>query len=247
MPTYIVTLEDFTPGQRYDALPWTQARIEQGQVTTPDGTYTTLETIDLSPVDTDPTAPQTRNFTTALATIPEGWFRVTFLDAAGSEQRSAPVYFPGSEGQVPTVFDVAALLRARTVDANNNRGNFSSTTKPTADEVRQMIDRAAEEVRRRAGPVLETTEDESLLAAARHLAAVRAAMFVELSYYPEQATEDASAYGRLKEMWDEDLASLTASLTGEPGDVQGIGSIRVASPTAAAYMDQVGGFDPWVP
>jgi hypothetical protein len=152
---------------------------------------------------------------------------------------------PRNTSLVPTLGDVATLVRARTVDENGNRGAFTSSTNPTDDQVDELIGRAVDEVRRRGGPTLASTDDESLIAAARELAAIRAAMLVELSYYPEQANEDSSAYARLKEMWDEQMGALLSSLTTDPGDVQGIGSIRVASPTAAAYTDQRDGFDPY--
>lgn len=78
---YVVSLEDFRPSPRYDSLPWTQARIEEG--TTSAGPWTVLETIAISPVDADPSNPAFRNFTTQLGTAPDLWYRVVFLDATG--------------------------------------------------------------------------------------------------------------------------------------------------------------------
>jgi hypothetical protein len=78
---YVVTLEDYRPSPRFDSLPWTQARIEEG--TTSTGPWTALETINLSPVDSDPSNPAYRNFTTQLGTAPDLWYRVVFLDATG--------------------------------------------------------------------------------------------------------------------------------------------------------------------
>ena len=78
---YVVTLQDFRPSPRYDSLPWTQARIEEGA--TADGPFTTLETIAISPVDADPANPAYRNFTTQLGTAPDLWYRIVFLDASG--------------------------------------------------------------------------------------------------------------------------------------------------------------------
>lgn len=149
---------------------------------------------------------------------------------------------------VPDLADVGALLRARTVDDNGNElGTFTSATRPTNTEVLSLIDDAVRDVRRHVGPALDTTEDDNLLASAKKLAAIRAAMLVELSYFPEQVADDQSPYGRYKEMWDEGIASLAASLTSDPGDVQGVGSIIVASPTNSAHMDQLAGVDVWTP
>lgn len=88
--SYVVTLQDFVPGARYDGYPWVEARIEEGEG--PDGPWTGLETQPLSPVDTDPTSPASRDFTTTLASSATGWFRVVFIDAASHQQTSAAVY-----------------------------------------------------------------------------------------------------------------------------------------------------------
>lgn len=84
--TQVVTFEGYTPVARYDSLPWTQVRIEESA--TEDGTYAEVETINLSPVDSDPTDPAARNFTTELAGDGELWYRIVFVDANGDE--SAP-------------------------------------------------------------------------------------------------------------------------------------------------------------
>lgn len=92
---YVVTLRGFRPSPRYDGLPWTQARIEES--TTEAGTFTGLETFTLDPVDADPEQPQSRNLTTDQATLPVGWYRVVFIDAAGSEETSGAVlHGPGA-------------------------------------------------------------------------------------------------------------------------------------------------------
>jgi hypothetical protein len=108
---YVVTLQDFRPSPRYDALAWTQARIEEGTASV--GPWTTLETISLSPVDADPSNPAYRNFTTQLGTAPDLWYRVTFLDATGD--LGLPT-FPVQNSSVgrpiyATVSELALLLR----------------------------------------------------------------------------------------------------------------------------------------
>lgn len=86
----VVSLEGFTPSPRFDGNAWTQARIEQAESIT--DVPTPLETQLLDPVDTDPTSPAERNFTTALATLDSAWFRIVFIDAAANEQASGWVY-----------------------------------------------------------------------------------------------------------------------------------------------------------
>ncbi len=101
----VVSLEDYLPSPRYDSVPWAKARIEEGTAST--GPWTILETQNLSPLDSDPTTPQYRNFTTALGTAPDRWYRVVFIDANDAEalptlaiqntQEDRPIYAPISE------------------------------------------------------------------------------------------------------------------------------------------------------
>jgi hypothetical protein len=79
--TIVVSLEDYRPAPRYDSVPWTDAQIQEGTSAT-DPAWVTLETQALSPVDADPENPQYRNFTTALGTAEDLWYRIIFLDAS---------------------------------------------------------------------------------------------------------------------------------------------------------------------
>lgn len=79
--TQVVSLVDYLPSPRYDSLPWTEARIEEG--TTATGPWALLETIALSPLDSDPANPAYRSFTTQLASDGELWYRIVFADADG--------------------------------------------------------------------------------------------------------------------------------------------------------------------
>lgn len=101
---------------------------------------------------------------------------------------------------VPTVSDVADLLQARTRDANANLvGTFTDSTKPTHFQVLDLIDQAAEVVSLAIG----TNIPEALLKQARDVVAIRAAMMVELNFYPEQIGSDQSAYPYLERQYDE--------------------------------------------
>lgn len=87
--TFVVSLAGFTPGPRYNNTPWTQGRIEESSTQT--GMFVPIEVIELDPLDTDPENPVARNFTTSLATLEFGWYRVVFIDAFGGEQASDAV------------------------------------------------------------------------------------------------------------------------------------------------------------
>lgn len=130
---FVVSLEDFQPGARYDGLPWTQARIEQGTSAT--GPWTALQTLALSPLDANPALPASRDFTTTLATSATGWFRIVFLDAAAREQPTGSVYvnpnvFQGRGESVATLltqirdeagFDVTETQALRWLNARHRK------------------------------------------------------------------------------------------------------------------------------
>jgi hypothetical protein len=107
------TFEGFTPPRRYDGLPFTQANIREAQNV--GGAYATIDTIALSPLDADPAAPATRNFTTALATLADGWYIIQWEDAAGSTFDSDPINYAASQvGDVDVLAKLARMTDAET-------------------------------------------------------------------------------------------------------------------------------------
>jgi hypothetical protein len=95
------------------------------------------------------------------------------------------------EALTPTLDDVAALLRARTYDANGVQvGQFTGSTRPSAAHVQELIDFAAGDVVARTGADIP----EKYWPEARRLAALQAAALVESSFFPEQLDSDHSAY-----------------------------------------------------
>ena len=81
--TQVVSFDDYRPSPRYDSLPWTEARIEEGTASV--GPWALIETITLTPTDADPANPATRSFTTQLASDGELWYRIVFADAQALE------------------------------------------------------------------------------------------------------------------------------------------------------------------
>ena len=78
----------------------------------------TLETQTLTPVDSDPANPAYRNFTTALGTAAEQWYRVIFLDAlAATGLPTFPVQNVEDDRPVyASVSELARLLRCQPTD-----------------------------------------------------------------------------------------------------------------------------------
>jgi hypothetical protein len=177
---YVVTLQDFTPGAREDATPWTQARIDEA--TTSAGPWATIDTQPLVPLDVDPSLPAPRSLTTVLATLPEGWYRVVFLDAAGNQQLTVPVHRTSIQTPPwrPTLEQVAQITPAYTrggfdddePQAGSEQGTFTATTSPTAAHVEGLIVAACDEVAGRVGIVIpERCHELAGITARWHVAA----------------------------------------------------------------------------
>lgn len=117
---YTRTFEGFAPPSRYDGLPFTAALIRESDAE--DGTYSTIDTITLDPVDTDPSSPQSRNFTTDAATVAEGWYIIRWQAEAGDIYDSDPIFYSaaGPASAYAEVADVSELNTARTFTASSN-------------------------------------------------------------------------------------------------------------------------------
>lgn len=196
----VVTFEDFVPPSRYDGIPWTRARVEEGPSV--DGPWTQIDLQNLTAVDTDPANPKARSLTVQTATLEQGWYRLTFLDATGNFVYVDPIHNIKDAGPefMPTLHQLGSLLRARTVDANSReQGTFTDTTRPTNIEAVELARQAAEDLATAVGNNIP----DALVDTARRLAAIRAAMLIELSYFPEQVAVNRSPYAQYKDLWDE--------------------------------------------
>lgn len=100
----VISLNDYRPAERHDGVPWNRARIEGAATKT--GPWSTIETKTLSPVDSDPTDPAVRSFTTTLAGA-QTWLRIVWLDASNNEDLTQPV------PRVPTAFASAGDVEVR--------------------------------------------------------------------------------------------------------------------------------------
>jgi hypothetical protein len=94
----------------------------------------------------------------------------------------------------PALPEVAALVRARLKNEfGNELETFSAATRPTADQAELYIDLAVRGIASRIGTTDDLCTDE-LNARASGLAALKAAMLIELTHYPEQVARGASPY-----------------------------------------------------
>lgn len=116
----------------------------------------------------------------------------------------------------PTSADVAAVLRARTKDLTGDElADFTENTRPTGEEVERLIEIAYDEVTAVSGLHLAPR----CAGLARVLIIVRAAMWVEGSYWPEQVRSDRSIFTELADRYDDGLPILRDCVAGNlPGD-----------------------------
>jgi hypothetical protein len=127
------------------------------------------------------------------------------------------------------VADVGAILRARTKDNNGSEvGTFTAdSTRPNEAQVQALIAMAVNDVAAELGADIPSPCQVD----ARTLAATRAAMKVELSYFPEQIGNDRSPYRALKDEWDAGVKRVARCIqnTNSGGDDGGAGPSRPRS------------------
>lgn len=201
------------PPPRYDdpAVSWSTIQIEQAPTVA--GPWTLLEERAIS-LDPTPESPTPLDLT-VISALETGWYRFRFKDddlvvSAYSEPSESPSDVVGPSGYRPTLAQLGAIMRARTKDDDGiEQGTFTANTRPTASEAEALIDQALDVLSTRLGAV-----PRRLVGLARSLTALETAVYVELSYFPEETTQDQSAYERYREQFDGVFASYQAALEG---------------------------------
>lgn len=234
----VVSFTDYLPPPRYDAASWTQARIEEA--TAQAGPWTVIDTRPLTP-DADPTNPASRSFTTELATLTEGWYRVTWLDAQGDASApTEPAHNVAGPQIRPTVAEVAILLRTRTVgESSGGLGGdtspadvttFTSETRPAAAEVEAVIDQAVEAITAQLPPNIPAL----YYAQTRHNVALYAAILIEGSFFRESL--DEGSVDLYRDLLRTGMPTLATAIDEENAETTGEGfaSVVVRSATVAA-------------
>lgn len=127
----------------------------------------------------------------------------------------------------PDLETVGALVRTRTkTPGGKELGTFNPAdadpadrTKPTAEEVTKLIAVATRKVEAKIGPDIpaEMVED------AKGVVALRTALLIELTLFPEQVATGRSPYKELKAEFEEDLATLISDIQSiESGGEEGV-------------------------
>jgi hypothetical protein len=116
---------------------------------------------------------------------------------------------------LPSPQQVADLLRARTKDDQSQEiGTWTANTRPTEYEVEGLIQTAAGDLLAAVDLLFPDYDDPD--GAANSLCTYRAAMLVELSYWPEQVAAQQSAYAEYRRAWEDGVKALGKKLAGPP-------------------------------
>lgn len=227
----VVSFFDYVPPARNDGIKWTNWFLEEGP--TASGAWTQIDTNTIFPLDPDPRYPAPRDITSDNGTAPAQWYRIRFKDSNNEfSEYSTPIQNIPSH-YLPTLRMVAAHIRVRTVERNTNqfKGTFTANTRPSDDEAWEAVTLAEDDVKADVGAISPALQGEALRAV-RSLIALRAAMIIERSYYPEQVGTNKSPYPALERDWDKRLPIVTQAVKeaealeivpGDPDDPDGGG------------------------
>jgi hypothetical protein len=134
---------------------------------------------------------------------------------------------------LPDPLDVASVLTARTyLESGEEAREFTTETRPTEGQVQTLIYQAGNEVAAKLG---QEIADDTLRAYARELVAIRAAMGVELSYFPEQANSEDAVYDQLKDLYESGLDALIDALPDTSSTHKGFYSLHTRSDVAGVF------------
>ncbi len=115
------------------------------------------------------------------------------------EEFSTSDSIPGVAAFVPSLDDVGAILRTRTKNSMGvELGTFDADTRPTDDQALILIGQAYDDVT----ALVDDDIPEKAWRDARSAIALRAAMLIELSYWPDQIPSGQSPYEQLRELYE---------------------------------------------
>ena len=165
----VITFEDYVPPARYDAVAWTAARIEEAATSA--GPWSQIDELTLTPVDSDPVHPASRDLTTSLADDAMNlWYRIIFVDAGSATSRPTdPV-----QNQAHYEFYVSAEQLKATMGITTDQWNgdleraafaASKAIDDCCDTVFKLVDESNDQVRvyTPTSPMVVVTDDFAVL------------------------------------------------------------------------------------
>lgn len=101
----VLTFTNIVPPARTDGVAWTSIQILFA--TEQHGEYALIDTKSISPLDSNPSNPLARSFSTSEAPSSEGWVRLTFVDNDSNMQSLDEIFM-----QPTTPSEIAALVQS---------------------------------------------------------------------------------------------------------------------------------------
>jgi hypothetical protein len=152
----VVNFKGYRPAARFDGEPWTEARVEEADVST--GPWTTIDTLALDPLDADPALPQLRSLTSENGTAPARWYRLVFLDADSDESLpSAPIQ-NAAETTVPLDSDALCDF-----ELTKQLVGWKSTSEANDDQLRSLINDVSDLIHEYTGRQFVVDEEPATL------------------------------------------------------------------------------------
>jgi len=115
---FVHSFAGVTPPARYDAIPWTQVRVQESILEV--GPFTTIQTLAI-PIDPTPDTPNSISVTTNAATLENGWFRFQFLDAAAQTSPYSAATFSPSLLGAEALITLSEYKTYKGIDPTDNR------------------------------------------------------------------------------------------------------------------------------
>lgn len=141
----------------------------------------------------------------------------------------------------PTNAQVAALMRTRTkTRLTGEQGEFTADTRPTDDQVEEIIGAALQEVSTFIGDDIP----EEVWTRAATLTSYKAAMLIELSYFPEQVKTDRSPYDAYERMYNKLLDATTEAVETAAGGEEP-GASGTGGAAQGSFPEDEGGLVGW--
>lgn len=122
----------------------------------------------------------------------------------------------------PTLDDVGALVRDRTVDSGGNEvGTFTPNTRPTDAEAQELINDAVNDAYSIFGEDIPDAQDPdnpgAIRNAAKEAVGYHAAALIELSHFGEQVARGNSPYEEYERLWEEAAQRVQAAIVSQGG------------------------------
>lgn len=227
----IVNLVGYEPPARTDNILWEKAVIQSAAASS--GPWATLTEVVLSPADTDATNPAVRNFSINDVNATETtWYQVYFVDTGGAPSLpSTPITGAYRVTYLPALHEIGSLARTRTKTDAGEIGTFTTQTRPTSSEVRDLIRQAGNDVAAKIGYAVPA----NVLEGAKNVVKLRTVMLIELSYFAEQVQANRSPYEQYKALYDLGIADIEEAVAESEYDN--------AIDVDYAGMPSYGGFD----